>query len=167
MPAFRDLTGRRFGRLAVLYYQPPRRWWVRCECGTEKLVTGHNLLSGATRSCGCLQKETRKANGSKTAKVYSRCPCCGQPAPPLGIPKDSIRLSIMEQALFNIVKSAPHGIGVEAIRERLQLHRREGEPFCHSYVAATASNANKKILHWGVVLRSTGGTGSVYRLVRL
>ena len=32
-------------------------WNCLCECGNSKLIRGSSLRSGATRSCGCLQKE--------------------------------------------------------------------------------------------------------------
>jgi hypothetical protein len=162
MPAFRNLTGQRFGRLVAQYYAPPRKWLCQCDCGTEKFVTNHNLLKGATRSCGCLQRDTRKANGRKLKKTISRCPCCGQPAPPLGFNGAVVKLSIMQQALFNAVKNCPDGINVGAIRERLGV-----EHYSHSYVASTAATTNRKIAAWGVAIKSQGRNEALYRLVRL
>lgn len=59
-----NLVGRRFERLLVLHrILSPRQlrhepvWRVRCDCGNEKQLTSGNLVSGRTRSCGCLQKE--------------------------------------------------------------------------------------------------------------
>lgn len=56
-----DLTDHRFGLLVVLQQGSPsthgaRRWLVRCACprATEKLVITSNLVSGKTKSCGCL-----------------------------------------------------------------------------------------------------------------
>ena len=64
-----DLTGQRFGRLFVLSYAYTKnhtvRWNVRCDCGTEKVVDGGHLKSGAIRSCGCLLKETISSINSK------------------------------------------------------------------------------------------------------
>lgn len=62
-----NLTGRRFGRLTVLRLDPrdigrgQRRWVVRCDCGNEPAVAAKALVSGTTRSCGCLRIETGKA----------------------------------------------------------------------------------------------------------
>lgn len=55
-----ELTGRAFGRLTVLEFAGmgddyASKWIVRCECGTEKIVDGKNLVYGRTRSCGCRQ----------------------------------------------------------------------------------------------------------------
>lgn len=65
MPAFIDLTKRRFGRLLVLsraennkHNQP--QWLCRCDCGSEKLFRGGSLTSGTSRSCGCLNRDNKR-----------------------------------------------------------------------------------------------------------
>lgn len=63
MGAFKDLTGHRFGRLAVLARDPNSRnghiyWRCLCDCGNETAVRSGNLISGRTTSCGCHQRET-------------------------------------------------------------------------------------------------------------
>ena len=66
----KDLTGKKFGRLTVLYRDLTKpkghghkAYWVcQCECGNTVSVKSHCLLSGETKSCGCFQKEqTSKA----------------------------------------------------------------------------------------------------------
>jgi hypothetical protein len=57
-----DLTDQVFGRLTVLEDVGKDKWrdtlWLcKCSCGKEKVVSGSNLRSGNTKSCGCLQKE--------------------------------------------------------------------------------------------------------------
>lgn len=57
-----DLTGKTFSRLTVLYrYGSTNRgeakWLCQCNCGVHRAVTGNNLRSGKTQSCGCLHKE--------------------------------------------------------------------------------------------------------------
>jgi hypothetical protein len=58
MPAFRDLTGQRFGRLTALGQAPSNNgnvcWTCECSCGRQKIVAARHLVSGATLSCGCL-----------------------------------------------------------------------------------------------------------------
>lgn len=54
--------GARFGRLEVLSVSedgsPSRtKWLCRCDCGADTVVRADALASGATQSCGCLQKE--------------------------------------------------------------------------------------------------------------
>lgn len=76
MTAATPMVGRRFGRLVVLLSGDPLispsgrsrpRSLVRCDCGTEKLVSGEHLRAGSIRSCGCLQREiattTRATHG--------------------------------------------------------------------------------------------------------
>ena len=58
----KDAAGQRFGRLTAL--RPTRRrmnesvvWLCRCDCGREAEVPYSSLVSGNTRSCGCLKSE--------------------------------------------------------------------------------------------------------------
>lgn len=62
----KDLLGRKFGRLLVLELAPYRIksclvWRCRCDCGKEKFVVSKQLLSGTTKSCGCLYKDLHNA----------------------------------------------------------------------------------------------------------
>ncbi len=66
-----DLTGRRFGRLTAMgrTVAPVKNilvWQCRCDCGRTILCQAEDLISGNTRSCGCLQEEQRRQN-MKTA----------------------------------------------------------------------------------------------------
>ncbi len=67
----KDLTGQKFGRLVVLGLAdvPDRKgfifWRVRCDCGTEKTVMQNNLVSGRTKSCGCLSREMRSERAAR------------------------------------------------------------------------------------------------------
>lgn len=63
---FDDLTGRRFCRLVVIRRHPTMDnhctyWDVRCDCGMEFIAARPNLISGATRSCGCIRSERMRA----------------------------------------------------------------------------------------------------------
>jgi len=59
--------GYRFERLtAVCFSHYSERWhiphWLfRCDCGKEKVCGVCNVVSGRTKSCGCLQKERASA----------------------------------------------------------------------------------------------------------
>ena len=65
-----DLTGKVFGRLTVLKREPKpegsknrhSRWLCKCSCGETIVTTSDNLLSGGTKSCGCIKKETSIKN---------------------------------------------------------------------------------------------------------
>lgn len=62
-----DLTGQSFSRWSVLKNVGKNkngqlRWVCRCDCGTQKTVIGYHLMSGVSKSCGCLKAElTSKA----------------------------------------------------------------------------------------------------------
>lgn len=65
MGAFKDLTGKRFGRLLVLYRDKlgkdsHSKWACKCDCGNEISVYGINITRGLTSSCGCLHSEITK-----------------------------------------------------------------------------------------------------------
>jgi len=67
-----DLTGLRFERLVVLERAENdkygrARWKVVCDCGQSKIACARELVSGDTKSCGCLRKETTATTGRKQA----------------------------------------------------------------------------------------------------
>lgn len=80
MGALRDLTGLRFGRLHVIERDISSkgkvRWICKCDCGNMKSIISTHLLSGATTSCGCYQKEkASEANGKhglSTTSLHNR-----------------------------------------------------------------------------------------------
>lgn len=87
MPAFKDLTDQRFGKLVVLSRAPSQGkgafWNVRCDCGTEKILPASPLSRGHAKSCGCGIAESnarrakhgaaaRKKGGSNPNRAYIR-----------------------------------------------------------------------------------------------
>ena len=64
----KDLTNKRFGRLVVLEKSDKPKdvkthsqyWLCRCDCGNEKSISSHSLISGNTLSCGCYNQEMIK-----------------------------------------------------------------------------------------------------------
>lgn len=59
-----ELESKTFNRLTVLRrHTKPRDkngkslWICRCSCGTEKIIRGGDIHTGATQSCGCLARE--------------------------------------------------------------------------------------------------------------
>ena len=70
------VTGNRYGMLTVIRKAPPpprekvghrSLWECKCDCGTEKIITADRLLSGHTRSCGCLKGKMR--SGKRFGKL--------------------------------------------------------------------------------------------------
>lgn len=55
------MIGRTFGRLEVVSFVGKKgkhkQWKCHCVCGNFKIVSESNLVTGNTRSCGCLRKE--------------------------------------------------------------------------------------------------------------
>lgn len=96
-----DVSGRTFRKLRVLHRHGTDNtgkatWLCRCDCGRETIVTGLNLKSGTSKSCGCLRHRATRRDlagmryGRLTAKsvaevrhhkVWWNCLCdCGTPA---------------------------------------------------------------------------------------
>lgn len=64
-----DLTGQTFGLWTAREYvggRPQGKWRCVCACGVEREVTGVNLRTGHSTSCGiCKRSEYAKANAAK------------------------------------------------------------------------------------------------------
>lgn len=62
-----DVTGKRFGRLVVSErsgtYKARATWLCQCDCGKTTIVTGHDLRSGETTSCGCYKLTRHRKHG--------------------------------------------------------------------------------------------------------
>jgi len=76
---FKDLTGQKFGRLQVVSFHGRNKnnqsiWLCRCDCKTSLPVESKNLLSGTTKSCGCLMKELAgdraRTHGQTKTRAY-------------------------------------------------------------------------------------------------
>lgn len=64
-----DITGQRFGRLTVLGRAPGllkhhRSWECRCDCGQIITHRLNRLLTGHSKSCGCLKSAPNLANAT-------------------------------------------------------------------------------------------------------
>lgn len=79
------MEGRRFHRWTVIEFAPERsvkydHWRCRCDCGTDRIVSGAGLRIGKTKSCGCLRSdrmaELNRVNPppliDMTGQVYGR-----------------------------------------------------------------------------------------------
>lgn len=75
-----DLTGKKFGRLTVVRRagsttNKAATWLCLCDCGNEKVVSSTHLISGATTSCGCYQKqrasESNVTHGASRSRLYN------------------------------------------------------------------------------------------------
>lgn len=61
----KSLTGVVFGRLLVETYAGNSSWGCRCVCGNRVNVKTYSLVSGRTKSCGCLQRESASKRATK------------------------------------------------------------------------------------------------------
>lgn len=56
-----DIVSKAFGRLSVISYAEKKKgyyfYWCFCECGNVSCKERYNLISGNTKSCGCLRKK--------------------------------------------------------------------------------------------------------------
>lgn len=62
MPKFKDLSGKRYGRLTVIKPYGKNKYGkymfvCKCDCGNDFVTLGNGLQSGRTLSCGCLHSE--------------------------------------------------------------------------------------------------------------
>lgn len=76
----KEMLGQRFGKLTVIGEDCSSKkglamWTCQCDCGNiTKPVSGYNLRSGQTKSCGCLISESvsmaHKKHGKCNTKLY-------------------------------------------------------------------------------------------------
>ena len=80
MNKIEDLSGRRFGRLTVLFrskndFRRRATWACRCDCGRLVSKQGTQLKRDQTHSCGCLrleiQKEYNTIHGGCKTRLYN------------------------------------------------------------------------------------------------
>jgi hypothetical protein len=76
MPKQIDISGKKFGRLTVNHKNGFRNnktyWDCTCDCGNEVTVQYYSLVSGNTRSCGCLRREhpNHQTHGKSNTRLY-------------------------------------------------------------------------------------------------
>lgn len=74
MSAFIDIAGMTFGRLTANRRvsgggDKGAKWECSCQCGRVAVVYSANLRSGGTKSCGCLNRESKPPAFKKGEKV--------------------------------------------------------------------------------------------------
>lgn len=65
-----DRTGQKFGRLTFVCLTGKKRggapeWEFNCDCGNKHYAIAKHVVSGTTKSCGCLHKENGLSLGEK------------------------------------------------------------------------------------------------------
>lgn len=74
MPIKRDIIGEKFGRLTVLdeYRKVPNgtEWKCVCDCGNELFIYRGKLVTGHTKSCGCIVKSLDGLSNHRLYKTW-------------------------------------------------------------------------------------------------
>ena len=72
----KDISGRVFGKLKVVeFYDRDKikkrtKWKCQCECGKEVVVDLKNLMSGNSKSCGCVGSK-KISDRNKKSRIYN------------------------------------------------------------------------------------------------
>lgn len=69
-----NLNGQTFGRLTVLNQTGKGKWHCVCTCGRETDVLQYDLISGHTRSCGCLITDNKDLTGQRFGRLVALFP---------------------------------------------------------------------------------------------
>lgn len=131
---FKDLTGKRFGKLVVIertddYIQSDGKhkvmWLCRCDCGNIKAVLSHSLTSGRTKSCGCYNLKDltgqkfgkltviKRVKSNKIGKTQWLCQCeCGNEKIITG---------------YSLTRGATKSCGCMKTKQIKKLHRKRKE----------------------------------------
>ncbi len=105
-----ELIGKRFTRLVP--YEETRigkrnmvAWKCKCDCGNETIAVTNSLLSGHTKSCGCLQKEQVSNSDSSKNKLYSSYRKTAH--------NKGLEFTLTEEKFFSLVKDSCFYCGIE------------------------------------------------------
>ena len=66
-----DLTGKQFHEWTAVKYAGARKWECVCSCGTRKIISGHNLRNGSSKSCGCRKNPGCPTHGLSRTREYN------------------------------------------------------------------------------------------------
>jgi len=70
-----DLKEKRFGKLIVKEFSHVNKrrdyWYVKCDCGIEKLACGVDMKKGHTISCGCFHKNKWITHNMTYTRFYN------------------------------------------------------------------------------------------------
>ena len=120
MTTDKDLTGKTFNRLTVLqlshYGNGYEKYWkCSCSCGNTKIIAGHALRSGHTKSCGCLQKEIAAIRYRKKGAEHPNW-------------KGGRSIDLLGYVLINSSKTTDRGNAIRTPEHRLVMEKHIGRP---------------------------------------
>jgi len=71
----KDITGKKINKLTAIKFIKKingRYYWLfKCDCGNQKIITRDNVVSGATKSCGCLPRGAPTIHGMINSRFYT------------------------------------------------------------------------------------------------
>lgn len=151
-----DITGRKFGRLTVLYENGHDNnniilWHCKCDCGNEVNVRANHLKSGSILSCGCYANDVNRKRLITTCfnnRVYPQWFI-----DELYYEKDKKRaenktMTSKEHVYFNCKE---HGKYKQAVSDHITLstgERRCGCPVCASHIISCGSSSELEIKNY-------------------
>lgn len=76
MPAVKDMTDQKFGRLLVVEFvavvDNTARWKCICDCGEVVVVSGNSLRRRLTTSCGCYSREVNSQHPNRLLHGHAK-----------------------------------------------------------------------------------------------
>ena len=150
-----DLSGKRFGRLVVLYQAEDRLiggkklrsyWHCRCDCGNEKDIQGTSLKNGRSTSCGCYGKEVRMNNMKRvriTNKKYNNYDLNGEQ----GIGYTTNGVFYFDKEDYDLIKDYCWTINKEGyVASSIYKNNRNTVILMHRLLLSSQLQNNKKIV---------------------
>lgn len=71
---YKDLSNQKFGKLTVVSKMESHngrvQWHCKCDCGGSKIVSSKDLLSGHTKSCGCISNKPKNISKDLLVELY-------------------------------------------------------------------------------------------------
>lgn len=76
MPTLHNITNQKFGKLIAIKQvgsvNNHTAWLCKCDCGKEKIIKSNSLITGHTKSCGCLSYESKLEKSKLMQKVNTK-----------------------------------------------------------------------------------------------
>lgn len=71
----KNFIGRKFGKLEVIKYVRTNEkrktiYMCKCDCGNYKEIKRNSLVTGHTKSCGCMERKGNLKHGQRKTKLY-------------------------------------------------------------------------------------------------
>ncbi len=126
-----DEIGNRYGLLIVIAKSGAvggrAMWLCKCDCGNEKIVSGHNLRLN-TKSCGCLRDIASSKRSGSNHPRYTDGASCGMGTKEQKEFHESIRKRD-NYTCQDCGKTQEQELKDTNIRRRLSVHHKDGDHF--------------------------------------